>query len=55
MKLKLWKIILDFSHYNDNQNLFASFKTSGFTTLAEGYNDKYEYILPELNLNNKFI
>ena len=42
---------LDFSHYNDNQNLFASFKTSVFTTLAEGYNDKYEYILPELNLN----
>ena len=42
---------LDYSHFNDNQNLYASVKTSAFKTLADTFNDQYEYILPEVNLS----
>ena len=41
---------VDFSSYNDEKNLFFDFKTSVFTSLADTYSDKYEYILPEVNL-----
>ena len=39
---------LDFTH--ENENLFFGFNASIFETLDENYNDKYEYILPEITL-----
>ena len=49
---------LNFSH--EDEDLFFGFKASAYETLKDNYNDKYEYILPEIiidkNLftNNKF-
>tara|TARA_E500000178_G_scaffold209670_1_gene206893 strand:- start:3377 stop:5692 length:2316 start_codon:yes stop_codon:yes gene_type:complete len=49
---------LDFTH--ENENLFFGFQASAYETLKDDYNDKYEYILPDIvvskNLftNNKF-
>ncbi len=49
---------LDFSH--ENEDLFIGLKASAYETLKDDYNDKYEYILPEIifdkNLftNNKY-
>ncbi len=40
---------LDFTH--ENENLFVGLKASSYETLKESYNDKYEYILPDLVLN----
>ncbi len=37
---------LEFTHAN--QSSFLGIKTSRFETLKESYNDKYEYILPEI-------
>ena len=37
---------IDFTHQNDNS--FLGINTSIFETLNENYNDKYEYILPEI-------
>ena len=37
---------LDFSHEGDD--LFFCFKASVYETLKDNYNDKYEYILPEI-------
>ena len=39
---------LNFTHEDDN--LFLGFNTSVYETLNENYNDKYEYILPEVTL-----
>ncbi len=49
---------LNFSH--ENEDLFLGLKVSSYETLKDTYNDKYEYILPEIifdkNLftNNKY-
>ncbi len=40
---------LDFTH--ENENLFLGFKASSYETLKDSYNDKYEYILPDVVLN----
>tara|TARA_S200000501_G_scaffold362368_1_gene391765 strand:+ start:503 stop:2812 length:2310 start_codon:yes stop_codon:yes gene_type:complete len=40
---------IDFSHENDD--LFLGIKASSYETLKEGYNDKYEYILPDITLD----
>jgi LPS-assembly protein len=37
---------LDFTH--EDENFFLGFQASAYETLKEGYNDKYEYILPDL-------
>ncbi len=37
---------LDFSH--EDEDLFFGFKASVYETLKDTYNDKYEYILPEI-------
>ena len=59
--LKLYKIdsnLIDFEtstlensieFTNANQNSFLSLNASIFETLDETYNDKYEYVLPEIN------
>ena len=40
---------LDFSRINEEKNTFLSINASAYRTLADTYNDKYEYILPEVN------
>ena len=40
---------LDFTH--ESENLFFGFETSLYETLKEDYDDKYEYILPEITLD----
>ena len=42
---------ISFDHYNDDKNFSLGLKTSAFETLKSGYNDKYEYIFPEVTLN----
>ena len=39
---------IDFIH--ENENIFG-FNSSVFETLNENYNDKYEYILPEITID----
>ena len=61
--LKLYKIKSNLVDYNDdtlenslnftheNDDIFFGFNTSVYETLKENYNDKYEYILPEVTLD----
>ena len=42
---------IDFNHFDDNNNLYLALRTSAYRTLKDKYNDKYEYILPEVTLN----
>ena len=44
---------IDFTHQNDNS--FLGINTSIFETLNENYNDKYEYILPEITYDKNLI
>tara|TARA_B100000963_G_scaffold360919_1_gene393872 strand:- start:2132 stop:4531 length:2400 start_codon:yes stop_codon:yes gene_type:complete len=37
------------SYYNE-KDLFLNFETSSFTSLSDNYNDKYEYLLPNISL-----
>jgi len=58
--LKLYKIKSNLVEYEDDtlensftfnredENSFLGFQASAYETLKEGYNDKYEYILPDL-------
>jgi len=43
--------IVDFSHYNDVENLSFSLKASNYRTLKDEYNDKYEYIFPDVTVD----
>jgi LPS-assembly protein len=50
---------INYSIANDDKNHFISLGASSYRTLANSYNDKYEYILPEMNyekqlFNDKF-
>ena len=45
---------IDYTLYNDKSDLFFNVKGSIFETLKENYNDKYEYIFPDINLNKNF-
>ena len=61
--LKLYKLESDLVDYNEqtlensidytyeNEDLFFGFNTSIYETLKEDYDDKYEYIYPDLTLN----
>ena len=42
---------VNFNHYDDEKDLFVSIRSSIYRNLNESYNDKYEFILPELNIN----
>ena len=50
--------MLNFTH--ENEDLFLGFNAAVYETLKDSYNDKYEYIFPELTIdknlfsNNKF-
>ena len=37
-----------FNFNRENENSFLGFKASAYETLKDGYNDKYEYILPDI-------
>lgn len=45
---------IDFNHFNDDKNLSLNLQSSIYRTLNDNYNDKYEYIIPDLGLN-KFL
>ena len=61
--LKLYKIKSNLIDYNqttlensinfthEDENIFVGLNASMYETLKENYNDKYEYILPELTLD----
>ena len=61
--LKLYKIkskLVDFNSRtlensidftNDEKDIFLGFNASIYETLKDEYNDKYEYILPEITIN----
>ena len=65
--LKLYKIQSNLADYNkdnlenslnftyENNNLFFGLEASVFETLKDSYNDKYEYILPELTLDKNLL
>ena len=65
--LKLYKIESNLVDYNSNtlknsldfthqdENIFFGFNTSVFETLNDSYNDKYEYILPDITINKNLI
>ena len=38
-----------YNYYNDEQNFLFQSKASAFRTLKDKYNDKYEYIIPDLS------
>ena len=38
---------IDYSVIDDEKNHFYSLNASAYRTLADSYNDKYEYILPK--------
>ena len=42
---------INYNHFDDEKNLFIDLRASIYTNLNDTYNDKYEYILPEINLN----
>lgn len=44
---------LKFIHENDN--LFLGFEASAFETIKDKYNDKYEYILPDITLDKNLL
>ena len=46
---------IDYSVINDDKNHFYSFNASANRTLADSYNDKYEYILPEINYEKQLL
>ena len=46
---------VNFNHYDDEKDLFVSIRSSIYRNLNGSYNDKYEFILPELNLIKIYI
>jgi LPS-assembly protein len=44
---------LEFTH--QNEDLYLNFNASMYETLKESYNDKYEYILPEVTLEKNLL
>jgi len=65
--LKLYKIKTDLIDFNEevlensidftfeSDDLFFGFNSSAHETLKESYNDKYEYILPEITLDKSLV
>ena len=42
---------INYNYFDDEQDLFLDLRASIYTNLDDTYNDKYEYILPEINVN----
>ena len=65
--LKLYKLKSDLVDYNEqtlensidftyeNDDLFFGFNSSIYETLNEGYEDKYEYIYPDITINKNLV
>ena len=65
--LKLYKIKSNLVNYNDetlensinfthsNNDLFVGFNASLYETLKDDYNDKYEYIFPEITVDKNIL
>ncbi len=45
------KNFINYEYFDDDKNQFISFYSSIHTDLSDNYNDKYEYIFPEINFN----
>ena len=45
---------IDLNHFNDENNFSVNLQAGVYRTLKDTYNDKYEYIIPDLNFN-KFL
>ena len=43
-----------FNHFEEEENLSLNFQTRIYRNLTDSYNDKYEYIFPDLSLNKSF-
>ena len=46
---------LNLSSHNNDSDLFVDLKASSFTSLADNYNDKYEYFLPDISLTKNLV
>ena len=44
---------VDFTH--EDENVFLGFNASVFETLKDDFNDKYEYIIPEITLDKNLL
>ena len=42
---------VNYNYFDNEQDLFLDLRASIYTNISDTYNDKYEYILPEINLN----
>ena len=42
---------INYEYYNNEKDQLFNFHSSVFTDISDDYNDKYEYILPEINFN----
>ena len=45
------KNFINYEYFDNEKDHFFNLNTSIFTDLSDDYNDKYEYILPEINFN----
>ena len=45
------KNFINYEYFDDDKDQFISFYSSIHTDLSDNYNDKYEYIFPEINFN----
>ena len=52
MKLQ-FRNFVNYSSVDDNDNSLFSLNLSNYRTLADTYNDKYEYILPEMTFDKQ--
>ena len=43
------KNFINYEYFDDDKDQFISFYSSIHTDLSDNYNDKYEYIFPEIN------
>ena len=44
-----------FAFTRENDDMFFGFNASVYETLKEGYNDKYEFILPEITFDKNLL
>ena len=42
---------INYEYYNNEKDQLFNIRSSVFTDISDDYNDKYEYILPEINFN----
>ena len=45
------KNFINYDYFDNEKDQYLNLRSSIFTDISDDYNDKYEYILPELNFN----